>query len=271
MRCKGFVVKVLLVMGMLLVDGCSKSDQELPALEFESESEYATAFLEAMNTQDTEMLDRLLGKEAIMVYESDPTSFIDLGYTYEEESHISYLLALNNRYEEVREEASNLGSIMVSFLHSTKLTEDIWGFVNEERSMYEFVVEDQRISLIYVYENDSEEEMIEQYTQGGIGIEFETVEDMSVLRISYVYSGTPAAVLQLEEGDLIHSIDGVSISEMSDMILEPQYRLLGAVDTPVVLGLQRSGNESVIEVTMTRMALSDYMPLSDEEILEKYS
>lgn len=272
MRCKGTICKILLVFGLLLLNGCgSKTDKELPALEFENDVEYASAFLEAMNTKNTEMIDRLLGKDSIMVYESDPSNFIDLGYTYEKDSHINYLLSLENHYEEVDEESSNLSSIILSFMHSTKLTEDIWGFVNDERSKYEFVIEDQRISLIYVYENDSEEERILQYTQGGIGIEFETASDMSVLRVSYVYAGTPAAVLQLQEGDLIHSINGINISDMSDKILEPQYRLLGAIDSPVVLGLQRNGSDTIVEVTMTRMDLNDYMPLSDEEILEKYS
>lgn len=264
------IVRILAVFFLVLsLTGCSQKQQkQLPPLEFESDVEYALSFLHAMNSKDTQTIDALLDKEAIIVYEDNPES-IFLGFTSNEDSYISYLLASNSRYEEITEERNNLNSIMVSFIYSNKLLEDIWEVGLTTRSKYEFVVENQRITLIYVYHNMEEENIIEEHSAGGVGIEYSIAQDNSKLRITTVYAGTPAAVLGLKEGDLIYSLNGISISSMSMVFNEVQYWMLGKIGTPLIMEVQREGSEKIEELTLTRMALTDYIPLSDEEILSQ--
>lgn len=254
---------------LIALTGCIKSNnKQLPPLELDSDVEYAMTFLHAMNSKDTKTIDALLDKEAIIVYENNPQS-IPLGFTTDKDSYISYLLELNNRYENIEEETTNLSSTLLTFLHSNKLLEDIWQVEPTQNTRYEFVVENQRITLLYVYTNLEEQSYQEEFTQGGVGIEFSKAEDNSHLLISYVYAGTPAAVLKLAEGDLIYSLNGVSIAEMSTAFDEPESRILGAVGTPLVIEVQRVGKENRETLTMTRMALQDYIPLTDEEILNQ--
>lgn len=254
---------------LVIVSGCTQQqEKELPALVYETELEYALAFFHAMNTKDAQTIDALLDKEAIVVYQDNPEQ-IRLGYTTDPNSHISYLFNLNSRYEDIQEEKNNLVSIMTNFIYSNKFTEDIWNTTLDERMRYEFVIENQRITLIYIYTNTQEKDVNEQYTRAGTGLEVSIAEDNSHLLITNVYAGTPAKVLNLQEGDKILAIDGIAIQDMNTIIDEYYYRLLGKENTQVTIDVQRQTNNQVQTLTMTRMLLEDYIPKTDEEILNE--
>lgn len=263
------IKKLFLCLILVIVSGCSiKQEKELPALVYETELEYALSFFHAMNTKDAQTIDALLDKEAIVVYQDNPEQ-IKLGYTSDPNSHISYLFNLNSRYEDVKEEKNNLVSIMTNFIYSNKYTEDIWGITLNERTRYEFVVENQRITLIYIYTNNDEKKQTEQYTRAGTGLEVSIAEDNSHLLITNVYAGTPAKVLKLQEGDRILAINGIPIQDMNLIINEYYYRLLGDIDTQVSMDIQRQGSDQIQTLTMTRMLLEEYIPKTDEEILNQ--
>ena len=263
------IKKLLLCLILVMVSGCSmKQEKELPALVYETELEYALSFFHAMNTKDAQTIDALLDKEAIVVYQDSPEQ-IKLGYISDPNSHISYLYNLNSRYEDVKEEKNNLVSIMTNFMYSNKFMEDIWGVTLNERTRYEFVVENQRITLIYIYTNTEEKAVNEQYTRAGTGIEVSIADDNSHLLITNVYAGTPAKVLKLQEGDKILAIDGIAIQDMNLSIDEYYYRLLGDQNTQVSIDVQRQDSDQIQTLTMTRMLLEEYLPKTDEEILNQ--
>lgn len=261
--------KLFLCLFLVIVSGCSiNQEKELPALIYENELEYAMSFFHAMNTKDTQTIDALLSKEAIVVYQDSPEE-IELGYTTNPNSHISYMLAMNSRYEDITEEKNNLVSVMTNFIYSNKFMEDIWKVTATSKTRYEFVIEENRITLIYIYTNEEQEALNELYTRAGTGLEVSIAEDNSHLLITNVYAGTPAKVLKLQEGDQIVAIDGIKIEEMNPTIDEYYYRLLGDVNTQVSIDVQRQGSDQIQTLTMTRMLLDEYIPKTDEEILNQ--
>lgn len=249
-------LQVLLVL-LLLLSGCGNKVKE--KVIFETNVEYVDKFVEAINTQDKDLLYKLVSEEAKIYYDENYAE-VDLGDVYDESSHLNYLLSINTRFEDNRvvDGASDYLKVLET-LHTNHIYEDIYGITNKnEYSYYEFVIEDHEIVYIYVYCNDEERLINERMNEGQIGIEYSISPDNSYLIITHVFEGSVAYTLDLVEGDKIYAINDVPVTSFNPNYDEASLRLNGEADTQVKLSIERSNKELKQDVYLTRQKFSDY-------------
>lgn len=113
---------------------------------------------------------------------------------------------------------------------------------------------DEFSSIIWPY--DMEQFM--RSTQGsfqGVGIQIQ-LDEAGNLKVVTPIEGTPAQRAGIKRGDIIRKVDGESTLGVT--VLQAVDRITGPAGTKVTLGIEREGNDEVIEFTLTRAQIPIY-------------
>lgn len=255
---------LLLLLLCLCMFGCSTPKK---TMKYETYEEYVTNFIQAVNEKDTKLLDALLSKDATIYYDMNHAE-IELGKAEDENSYLYYLLQIDTILEgkQIVDGASENTRILEA-LHTNHIYNDIYKTDLTEYTYYEFLIENNEITYIYVYCNDEELYINEQYTEAQIGIEYSRADTGEYLLVTTVYEGSVAAVLGIEEGNQIYAIDDMPVADMNMAYDEPSSWLCGKDKTQVKLLLKQDAKESR-DVYLTRQLYREYQ-YTDEVYLDE--
>ena len=103
----------------------------------------------------------------------------------------------------------------------------------------------------------------EEYAGIGAGVTKDTTTGL--VNVTKVYKGTPAEEAGLRDGDVIYMVDEIDVTDMDlDLLVNEHVR--GEAGTDVTLTIQRAGESELMEITITRRAVT--LKTVEHEMLE---
>jgi carboxyl-terminal processing protease len=103
----------------------------------------------------------------------------------------------------------------------------------------------------------------EEYAGIGAGVTKDTTTGL--VNVTKVYKGTPAEEAGLRDGDVIYMVDDIDVTDMDlDLLVNEHVR--GEAGTDVTLTIQRAGESELMEITITRRAVT--LKTVEHEMLE---
>lgn len=240
-RCFKIIVCFVFI---LAVSGCEKVENN-EELNPQSKVE---AFLVAVNEKNRESLNDLLAQEA--VYSFTDIGETELGSALEEDSYISYMLAIDTNYSNYEVSQTEEG-IKVVTNYTNYFQQNIWKETTDVKDTYIFQFDERgKIYLITEYYNVAKNEIDIRNTSGDLGF-FVSYQDGNYV-IDYVDVASKAYKI-LEEGDILISIDGVLVNNLK--YFEVSGRIAGALDTSSDIVVLR--NKEQIEVSIKRIPYTE--------------
>jgi len=243
------VLTIMLAVSLLLA-GCGNATETPELIKPES---VVQSFKEALSRGEVDTCLSLVSDD--VVYRQDP-----LGLTFEGKEQIegllTYLVAWNFGWSA----ASPYSAIGNKVSFSADMRGEHYELLGMElvRAHLEFLVQDGKIGSILVTENEEDSAKLDELTRGGIGIRFEwEAEDGSErgIRVLEVTEDSPVQKAGIKAGDLIVAVDRVNCSQMTRP-REVQFRIIGPVESKVLLTIVREGVATPIDVEVTRADMS---------------